>query len=878
MRKLIIHIGSHKTGSSSIQRFLFDKRDELSALHWGYFCRDYSSNKLKVSAYTWMPKSVENGKFTARIVPSFASALAAQKEQNVIVSCEGFSWFQEDELTQFQQQLTQYFDQITIVCYLRRQDKHAISHYQQCSRYLYVPERSFWEDGVKSLPEYRKSFDQYLDYNQRLRCWSKLFGKQNIIIRLFEKNSLISQDVVHDFITSTRLPIIAEKVSSNESMGKEETYISQFLCLNRVDMAKQRFIRKEITSVGKYLPDRDKAMQFYQHYRQSNKLLNEFFTINDNEFLFSDDFSQYPNQDSVLDNPEVINFVDDLVKGIKRIPALSNNDINFIRDCAIELESYDLNKSLALMKLAQRMRPSGSTIKRKIALYQQVLKSDKSLWVMRYLGFFKRLKGELMSQRSKWSTTFNVTKKQAIKISFHHQERQQPLVIAHSIGTLRKAYGGLTKAMFKRANLYAEKGYISRIYTFNYQPDLTTLINFYRQTHVIHQNVHVFNHYQQLFEVADVAYEAFAIQGYSKKLFLEDRCRSIVDERQRQRLIICTNEITFEEKRFWLNDKGLVFLTTINPVDGPEHSFRCGHTGTEYDSKDSYVAAWLNSHLKSAKQVNVFIDEPYTCGIWQKFQHANMRKIAVIHTNHYRNKLNLEGGITPAVKPFVDSIACYNDLIFMTNAQRIDFIKDVNIPKAINCQTIPHAMDDFSVTLEPDNTVVTISRFNQFGKMIDQSITAFAMVADEFPDVQYHLYGSGDKEYEAYCNELIITLNMQDRIIMKGFTNDPIKVFQQALFSLQPTRFEGFGLSMLESLSCSCPVITYDIKYGPNEIIEHGKNGYLCELANVSKMAEYMRKLLSNKTTLHNMRKSASSIHRKFSIERYENSFLSLIK
>ena len=40
---------------------------------------------------------------------------------------------------------------------------------------------------------------------------------------------------------------------------------------------------------------------------------------------------------------------------------------------------------------------------------------------------------------------------------------------------------------------------------------------------------------------------------------------------------------------------------------------------------------------------------------------------------------------------------------------------------------------------------------------------------------------------------------------------------------------EGFSLSLLESLSHGVPVISYDIKYGPAEMINNGENGYLIQ-------------------------------------------------
>ena len=49
----------------------------------------------------------------------------------------------------------------------------------------------------------------------------------------------------------------------------------------------------------------------------------------------------------------------------------------------------------------------------------------------------------------------------------------------------------------------------------------------------------------------------------------------------------------------------------------------------------------------------------------------------------------------------------------------------------------------------------------------------------------------------------------------------------------------------MESIEVGCPVIAYDVRYGP-EIIEHGKNGYLVEPDNIEAFSAYMDKIIKN--------------------------------
>ena len=53
----------------------------------------------------------------------------------------------------------------------------------------------------------------------------------------------------------------------------------------------------------------------------------------------------------------------------------------------------------------------------------------------------------------------------------------------------------------------------------------------------------------------------------------------------------------------------------------------------------------------------------------------------------------------------------------------------------------------------------------------------------------------------------------------------------------------------MESISMGCPVIAYDVMYGPNEIIDHAKNGYLVEANNINQLANYMTQIIEQPLT-----------------------------
>ncbi|PTH55817.1 glycosyltransferase [Staphylococcus agnetis] len=134
---------------------------------------------------------------------------------------------------------------------------------------------------------------------------------------------------------------------------------------------------------------------------------------------------------------------------------------------------------------------------------------------------------------------------------------------------------------------------------------------------------------------------------------------------------------------------------------------------------------------------------------------------------------------------------------------------------------------------------VYIGRIDE-NKQIPHIINSFKLYNDQGYPYGLNIYGYGDDKDIQAVEAHIKDLNLSEKVRFHGRTNQPNLLFSKHRASLLASQYEGFALSVMESLNNDCPVIAYDIKYGPAELIQNGLNGYIVPPQDVEGMAQKM--------------------------------------
>jgi glycosyltransferase involved in cell wall biosynthesis len=241
----------------------------------------------------------------------------------------------------------------------------------------------------------------------------------------------------------------------------------------------------------------------------------------------------------------------------------------------------------------------------------------------------------------------------------------------------------------------------------------------------------------------------------------------------------------------------------------------------------------------------------------------NVKHVYILHNPHIVPPFTDLHDIRPSYKPMLDRHAEHGAVVFLTNAQRAD--AEAHYGEQAHFKVIPHPVAPVPPVPFEDrdpNLVVMLARLDS-QKRIPHAIASFAHVVKAVPTARLEIYGQGP-DTDALQSQ-IDDLGLRASIRLAGYTKDPSEVYRRASVSLLTSRFEGFGLVLLESLSHGCPVVSYDVKYGPADIVADGVNGFLVGSAEQRAMARRVVEILTDETLRRRLSQNAAQVRTEFS-------------
>jgi len=154
---------------------------------------------------------------------------------------------------------------------------------------------------------------------------------------------------------------------------------------------------------------------------------------------------------------------------------------------------------------------------------------------------------------------------------------------------------------------------------------------------------------------------------------------------------------------------------------------------------------------------------------------------------------------------------------------------------------------------------------------LDDEIKDFSFLIEAFSqskvwEKDFQLIILGDGKDKEKLQKLANSKDCAKQILFLPFTKNPFEIIKNAHFVTLTSKYEGFPMVLVESLSMGTPVISLDIVSGPSEIVEHKKNGLLIAERSLPLFAEALQSLCFDEELYETLKKSTKPSVERFSM------------
>jgi glycosyltransferase involved in cell wall biosynthesis len=202
------------------------------------------------------------------------------------------------------------------------------------------------------------------------------------------------------------------------------------------------------------------------------------------------------------------------------------------------------------------------------------------------------------------------------------------------------------------------------------------------------------------------------------------------------------------------------------------------------------------------------------------------------------------------------NIKKFTELVVLTENDALNW-------KSIRSSTIICNSSPFTPKVKSECTnkkIISVGRLTE-QKGFDMLIDAWEIVAQKHSDWAITVYGEG--QLLDSLQQQINSKNLSASFKIEKFVKNISDKYTESSIYVMSSRFEGFGMVLIEAMSCGVPVISFDCPDGPSEIIRDNEDGFLVENGNIKQLAEKISFLIEDPAARLKMgMKAAENVHR----------------
>ncbi|GAJ27493.1 poly(glycerol-phosphate) alpha-glucosyltransferase [Liquorilactobacillus sucicola DSM 21376 = JCM 15457] len=298
----------------------------------------------------------------------------------------------------------------------------------------------------------------------------------------------------------------------------------------------------------------------------------------------------------------------------------------------------------------------------------------------------------------------------------------------------------------------------------------------------------------------------------------------------------------------------------------------------QFDNENELMAYFLDCLAAEDAHAVFYSDREDICVPAFKLMQKSAKRYVILHSA-FTEDAKVTGNLYPYVKQVFDLGDKLNGIISSTVheskdiKERLPEIKSYAIPVSYLEDELFHECPNFEERIPFQ--LIAVARLTHV-KQLDHLINTVILLHQKVPDVDLKIYGYKDNwnnyEEASKLQKIVERGNAQSYIHFCGYRHDLSSVYQKADLEVLTSAYEGFAMAVMEALGHRCPVVSYNINYGPGEMISDDVNGRLLPENDTFTLYRTLLFLLQNRKVLKSYSKQALT-----KMDRYSYSNLKVI-
>lgn len=475
---------------------------------------------------------------------------------------------------------------------------------------------------------------------------------------------------------------------------------------------------------------------------------------------------------------------------------------------------------------------------------------------------------------------------------------KQVYMIVHEI---KENKGGMTTAMLERSRIFYDRDIKADIITFDYNICYDKTIENLVSCGKMDSRTKIFNMYNYFDNVSceknkdnfnkeniytkyedeikkcviiknnDDSYRCFSNDDGNYKFYIKNNKNNEIEFidffenfKRYKRIDFLNKKITkisyfnYENKlnaETYFNKNGLPYLSrSINPNNNTIGNNFLLYNNMYFKNNVELANYFLNQFIEDKSGNIIVVDGPGSFPKILNLEKKKIKKYAIVHINHFESPYVYGSKIKKEYEFIFKNSKRIDGIVALTEKQKNDIEKQFDIKNIFVIPNFQKVGDYKGKKLKRSYVIGNLSRLHK-QKGLDRLLLVAQKVNKYNKDIKFYIYGSGTEEENLRKN--IKDMNLEDIVILKGYTNDIKSAIEEMDILISTSYYEACPLNIIEAMERGVPVISFDINYGPSDIIKDGETGYLIKDGDTEEMAKKILELYQDDDTMIKFKKNS---------------------